>query len=149
MKSQRGSAAIEMAVMLPVILLILLGIAQFGWLLVNFIAVSNAASSAARTFAAQRGTTTPYTTTLSQAVAAASFLNPSGITISTTVNGVACTNDAGCATDLAPASSAAVDVPVKVSVIYSGFHPVVPGNYLNLNTMMPSLVAATVTARVQ
>jgi Flp pilus assembly protein TadG len=59
MKSQRGSAAIEMAVLMPVILLVLLGIAQFGWLLVNYIVVGNAASSAARTFASQRGTTTP------------------------------------------------------------------------------------------
>jgi Flp pilus assembly protein TadG len=48
-----------MAVLMPVILLVLLGIAQFGWLLVNYIVVGNAASSAARTFASQRGTTTP------------------------------------------------------------------------------------------
>jgi hypothetical protein len=86
---------------------------------------------------------------LAQAKAAASFLNKSSITINTTVNGIACSDDAGCATDLAPASSAAVNVPVKVSVNYSGFHPVVPGNYLNLNTMMPSILIATFTARVQ
>ncbi|WP_175967258.1 TadE/TadG family type IV pilus assembly protein [Burkholderia sp. BCC0322] len=149
MKSQEGSAAIEMAVMMPVILLVLLGIAQFGWLLVNYLAVGNAASSAARTFASQRGTTTPYTTTLAQAKAAASFLSQSSITISATVNGIACTDDAGCAADLAPASSAAVNVPVAVSVNYSGFNPVVLGNYLNLKSMMPSLLAATVTARAQ
>ncbi|WP_175951735.1 TadE/TadG family type IV pilus assembly protein [Burkholderia sp. BCC0405] len=149
MKSQEGSAAIEMAVTMPVILLVLLGIAQFGWLLVNYIAVGNAASSAARTFASQRGTTTPYTTTLAQAKAAASFLNQSSITISTSVNSIACTDDAGCAADLAPASSAAVNVPITVSVNYSGFNPVVSANYLNLKSMMPSLLAATVTARVQ
>ncbi|WP_081071208.1 TadE/TadG family type IV pilus assembly protein [Burkholderia territorii] len=149
MKSQKGSAAIEMAVTMPFIIMILLGMAQFGWLLANFIAVGNAASSAVRTFASQRGTTTPYTTTLAQAKAAASFLNQSGITISTTVNGIACSDDAGCATDLAPASSAAVNVPVKVSVNYSGFHPVVPGNYLNLNSMMPSILIATFSARAQ
>ncbi|WP_082729535.1 TadE/TadG family type IV pilus assembly protein [Burkholderia sp. FL-7-2-10-S1-D7] len=149
MKSQKGSAAIEMAVTMPFIIMILLGMAQFGWLLANFIAVSNAASSAVRTFASQRGTTTPYTTTLAQAKAAASFLNQGGITINTTVNGIACSDDAGCAADLAPASSAAVNVPVKVSVNYSGFHPVVPGNYLNLNSMMPSILIATFSARVQ
>ena len=149
MKSQKGSAAVEMAVMTPIILLILLGVAQFGWLLANFVAVSNAASSAARTFASQRGTTAPYTTTLAQAKAAASFLNQSSITISTTVNGVACTDDAGCAADLAPASSAAANVPVKVSVSYQGFQPIITGNYLNLNSMMPSFLASTVSARVQ
>lgn len=149
MKSQRGSAAIEMAVSMPVILLTLLGIVQFGWLLVNSIAVINAASSAARTFASQRGAATPYTTTLAQAKTAASFLNRSSITISTVVNGIGCSDDASCAADLAPASSAAVNVPVKVSVTYSGFNPIVPGNYLNLKTMMPSVLAATVTARVQ
>lgn len=149
MKSQKGTAAIEMAVMMPVILLVLLGIAQFGWLLVNYIAVGNAASAAARTFASQRGTTTPYTTTLAQARRAASFLNQSSIAISTAVNGIACSDDASCAADLAPASSAAVNVPVNVSVIYSGFNPVVPGNYLNLKSMMPSLLTATVAARVQ
>lgn len=138
-----------MVVTMPFIIMILLGMAQFGWLLVNFIAVSNAASSAVRTFASQRGTTTPYTTTLAQAKAAASFLNQNSITISTTVNGVACSDDAGCATDLAPASSASVNVPVKVSVNYSGFHPVVPGNYLNLNSMMPSILIASFSARVQ
>jgi Flp pilus assembly protein TadG len=149
MKSQTGSAAVEMALVTPILLLILIGTAQFGWLFANFVAVSNAASSAARTFASQRGATTPYSTTLAQAKAAASFLKPAGITVSTMVDGVACVDDASCAADLAPASSAAVNMPVKVSVTYQSFQPIFTGTFFNLNGMMPAVLTASVSARVQ
>jgi Flp pilus assembly protein TadG len=149
MKRQKGVAAVEMAIILPVVLLIFLGLAQFGWLLMNTVAVTNAASAGARFFASQRGSATPYTSTQTQVQAAGSLLTSSDLTISTSVNGVACSDDTNCAAELASASSPSVNIPATVNISYSGFQSFFKGSYLGLNSMMPSTLTSSVTERVQ
>ncbi|WP_414719343.1 TadE/TadG family type IV pilus assembly protein [Trinickia sp.] len=149
MKRQRGAAAVEMALVLPFLLLLFLGLIQFGWLLLNSVSVVNAASDTARFFASQRGVATPYTNTQAQVRAAASLLTPSGLSVTTTVNGVACTSDAGCAAALASASSPSVSIPATVTVTYSSFRPIFSGPVYSLDFTMPSQLTSSATERVQ
>lgn len=149
MRRQKGIAAVEMALVLPFLLMLVLGLTQFGWLLLNSVSIVNAASESARFFASQRGTSTPYTSTEAQVRAAASLLTPAGLSISTSVDGVACSTDTNCAAALASASSPSVDVPATVTVTYTGFHPLFTGPFYGLNTMMPSELTSTATERVQ
>ena len=57
-KSQAGQAMVEMALVLPVLIILLGGILDFGWLYYNKIALTNAAREGAR-YAAIHYTTAP------------------------------------------------------------------------------------------
>lgn len=149
MKRQKGIAAVEMALVLPFLLVLFLGLTQFGWLLLNSVAVVNAASASARFFAAQRGTSTPYTSTVAQVRAAASFLTPANLSISTQINGTTCSSNTSCAAALAIASSPSVSVPATVTVTYSSFQPLFTGAFYNLSSLMPSVLTSSATERVQ
>ena len=143
-KRQSGVAAVEFALLAPPLLVIVLGIAQFGWLLGNYVMVSNAASSGARYFAAQRGSSTPYSSTKTQVNASSAYLNSSDLSITTYVNGTQCTSDSDCQTAL---SAAATD-PATVTVSYSPFSPIFKGTLAGL-VGMPSSLNSTVVERVQ
>ncbi|MEW6342815.1 MAG: TadE/TadG family type IV pilus assembly protein [Paraburkholderia sp.] len=143
-KRQRGIAAIEFALLAPPLLAVALGMAQFGWLLGNYVMVANSASSAARYFASQRGTTTPYSSTKTQVNSSASYLSTGNLSITTSVNGTQCTSDADCATALA---SAAGD-PATVTVTYSSFSPLFKGTLAGL-AGVPSSLNSTMVERVQ
>jgi Flp pilus assembly protein TadG len=134
---QSGIAAVEFA-------LLVLGIAQFGWLMANYVMVTNAASSAARYFASQRGTATPYTSTKTQVVTSAAYLATGNLSITTYVNGTQCTSDSDCATDL----SAAANSPATVTVTYSSFSPLFKGKLAGL-VSMPASLNSTMVERVQ
>jgi Flp pilus assembly protein TadG len=62
-KNQRGVAAVEFALVLPILLALLFGTAQFGWLMNNYIVLTNAASLGAHLLASERGYAAPYTDT--------------------------------------------------------------------------------------
>lgn len=141
---QHGIAAIEFALLAPPLLVIVLGIAQFGWLLGNYVMVTNAASSAARYFAAQRGTSTPYSSTKTQVNSSASYLKTGNLSITTYVNGTQCTSDSDCATALASAASD----PATVTVTYSSFSPLFKGTLAGL-VGMPASLNSTMVERVQ
>ncbi|SDI09309.1 TadE/TadG family type IV pilus assembly protein [Paraburkholderia phenazinium] len=141
---QRGIAAIEFALLAPPLLVIVLGMAQFGWLLGNYVMVANATSSAARYFASQRGNSTPYSTTKTQVTTAASYLVTGNLSITTYVNGTQCTTDTECATAL---STAAGD-PATVTVTYSSFSPLFKGTLAGL-VGMPASLNSTMIERVQ
>ena len=49
LKNQKGQALVEFAIVLPLILLIVLGIVQFGMLLNSYLSLTNAAREGART----------------------------------------------------------------------------------------------------
>jgi Flp pilus assembly protein TadG len=143
-RRQRGIAAIEFALLAPPLLAIALGMAQFGWLLSNYVMVANAASSAARYFAAQRGTTTPYSATKTQVNTSASYLSTGNLSITTYVNGTQCTSDSNCATAL----SSATGDPATVTVTYSSFSPLFKGTLAGL-VGMPTSLNSTMVERVQ
>ncbi len=58
---QGGAAAVEFALVVLPLLVILFGIMQFGWLLSSHLMVNHATSAGSRVFAAQRGYDNPCT----------------------------------------------------------------------------------------
>jgi Flp pilus assembly protein TadG len=112
---KRGAVAVEFAIVVPVLLVILTGTAQFGLTLNQFVMLTNAVATGAQLFSISRGiTSTPYTSTVSAIEAAAPSLTPANLTITLSVNGTACTTDATCQTAL---SNAATD-PAIVTATY-------------------------------
>lgn len=108
-----GAAAVEFALVLPVLLLALAGIIQCGIALNNYLEVTDAAREGARTFAISRTVSTPYTTTTSAVKASAANLTSGSITTTLLVNGTACTSDTGCTTALTAAPGGAATVTVS------------------------------------
>lgn len=149
LKKQKGIAAVEFAILAPVLLLIALGLVQFGWLLSNYVMVANAASAGARYFASQRGTTSPYSGTQTQVQTSAAGLSTGNLSITATVNGGNCTSDTACAADLTSAASGAAVATAAVSVTYSNFSPLFKGALSGLYSIMPSALNATAVERVQ
>ena len=117
---EKGIAAIEFALIAPVLLLLLLGMVQFGLTVGNYVMLINAASVGAMQFAISRSDTTPYTDTVSAIKSAAPTLTPANLTITFSVNGTACATDSACSTALtaaAPSSGGSLQ-PAAVTVAY-------------------------------
>jgi Flp pilus assembly protein TadG len=148
LKKQKGVAAVEFALLIPLLLLIVVGVAQFGWLYGNYVMVANAASAGARYFASQRGTTSPYSATQTQVQTSAALLNTANLSIATAVNGTACTSDSGCATGLTSAGGTSAVGTASVTVTYS-FSPLFKGQLSGLYAMMPTKLNVTAAERVQ
>jgi Flp pilus assembly protein TadG len=142
-KHQQGLVAVELALAAPVLIAIVLGIAQFGWLLANSVMVASAASAAAQNFAFQRGTTTPYSSTQTQMTSSSSLLKSQNLTLTTTVNGTQCSSDTSCSTALTNGTGQAA----AVTVAYT-FTPLLRGSIFGI-AAMPSTLSTTSVARVQ
>jgi Flp pilus assembly protein TadG len=118
--ADKGTAAIEFALIAPALILLLLGTVQFALVLANYVALTNAANVGAMQFSISRSDTTPYTDTVSAIQAAAPNLTAANMTITLSVNGTACTSDSTCATALtnaAPSSGGSLQ-PASVTVSY-------------------------------
>jgi Flp pilus assembly protein TadG len=144
-QSQKGIAAVELALLLPVLLTIAFGIIQFGYLLVSYTMVIGAASVGAQYFSTQRGgSSTPLTGTLAQVKSSAGVLNTNNISITATVSGAACATDSVCATAL---STAGQGVEATVTVAYT-FTPLLNSSLFSFKSLMPSTLNSTVAERV-
>src|ERR1700730_3484323 len=73
---ERGAALVEFGLLAPVLLLILLGTAQFGLTLNQFVTLTNAVSIGGLQFALSRSDTTPYTDAINAVKNAAPSLKP-------------------------------------------------------------------------
>jgi Flp pilus assembly protein TadG len=111
---ERGAALVEFGLLAPVLLLILLGTAQFGLTLGQYVMLTNAVGVGAMQFAVSRSDTTPYTDAVNAVKTAATILTPASLTITLSVNGTACGTDAACATAL----TSNVGQPAQVSATY-------------------------------
>jgi Flp pilus assembly protein TadG len=96
----RGTAAVEFALVAPVLFLLILGITRFGITLNNYEMLTGGTEAAARQFSMSRGTSTPSSSTTTALYNAASNLTPASITLTLKVNGTACTGDSACQTAL-------------------------------------------------
>jgi len=117
---ENGIAAIEFALIAPVLFFLLLGLVQFGLTLGNYVMLTNAVNVGAMQFAISRSDTTPYTDTVSAIKAAAPTLTPASLTITLSVNGTACATDSACSTALiaaAPSSGGSLQ-PAAVTATY-------------------------------
>jgi Flp pilus assembly protein TadG len=117
---EEGVAAIEFAILVPVLLLVVLGGIQFGIFLANYVTLTNAASVGAMQFAISRGDLKPVTDTTNAIYAAAPSLTSANLTITFSVNGAACTGDSGCSTALTNAAPSGTGTlqPAAVTVSY-------------------------------
>lgn len=122
LKDQKGAALVEFALVVPLILYILVGILQFGWLVNSYIMLVNATDIGARFFAEQASSSTANSGTLTQITTSASGLTGS-LSITTSVNGTAC-NDSTCGAALT-ANQGKVS---QVTATYT-FTPLVPASF--------------------
>jgi len=93
LRDARGSSAAEFAMMMPIMAIMLFGIIKFGLVFNNYIQLTHAASAAARQLSISRGSTTPYTGTVTAMRNAAPTLKAASINSVFYVNNVACTAD--------------------------------------------------------
>lgn len=117
-RSQRGAAAIEFAIVLPILLLFILGIVDLGLMMNSVSVTANAAREGAR--AAALGATTAQT----QAVARSAFGFLPGAAAATNTVTVTCKSAAGasCSLDDSTADSGGT-VEVTVSYVHSWLSP--------------------------
>lgn len=122
-----GTAAVEFALILPALLMILLGIVQFGLTLNNYLELTDGVREGGRTFAVSRSSSTPYTSATGAVTSSAPNLTAGSITTTISVNGTACATDSACTTALAAAPGGAASVtstyPCNLTVMAVNFAP--------------------------
>lgn len=99
-KQENGAAAVEFAMLAPVLMSILFGIVTFGLVLNSWVELTNSTRASARAFAISRSSTTPYTNATNAIGSSAPNLTSADITMTFKVNGTACATDSACQTAL-------------------------------------------------
>jgi Flp pilus assembly protein TadG len=84
MKDQRGQSMVELAIILPVFVVLLFGIIQFGIAFNNYVTLTDAARAGARTGSISRTSSTPVADCTNAVVAAASNLDKSKLSVQCT-----------------------------------------------------------------
>jgi Flp pilus assembly protein TadG len=98
-KDRRGLAALEFAIVCPSLCLLIFGGVEVGIVLSEYFTLTNAVSAGATQLAFSAGVdATPYTDAVSAITTTAP--NLTGLTITLSVNGTACTTNAACTTAL-------------------------------------------------
>ena len=91
LRCRSGIAALEFAIVVPLLLLLMLGVGKFGIAIKDYLILTAAAQQGAQTLALSRGTTTAYTNATTAIDNAAPTLVATDIGVTMTVNGTACT----------------------------------------------------------
>ncbi len=130
-----GVSSIEFALIAPILMTLAIGLAQFGLVLNSYVELTEAVRDGARQFALSRGTSTPYSGTVSVINAAAVNLTVASLTITTSINGTACSTDSTCQTALTSAtgSPATVNATYPCSLVVYGIN-FAPGCTLSSST---------------
>jgi Flp pilus assembly protein TadG len=147
-RDDTGAVLVEFTILSPVLLLMLLGVLQFGLLYYYRISVTTAAVVGGRMLSISRSDTTPYGDTVAAIKNASSNLNASELTITlATYNGTAwitCNTNTSCIPQIGNAYGSAQ--PARVTVSYPC--PIlIPTSWVNLSGICP--MTSTVTVRVQ
>ena len=127
---EQGQAMVEIALILPLLLLLITGIFAFAWAFNNYVILTEATSVGARALAISRGSTIdPCATTSSAVVAAAPLLVATNLTFSYVLNGAAysgttcssASTTSGAAANLVQGSHALLTVTYPCSLlVYDG-----------------------------
>jgi Flp pilus assembly protein TadG len=122
-----GATAVEFALVAPVLLLLLVGMAKFGLTLNNYIELTSGVQTGARALALSRGGSTPYTGAVDAIKSAVPNLTEAELSITTSINDTACSSDSSCSTALAGATGDRVTVtasyPCNLVVMGHDFAP--------------------------
>lgn len=111
-----GMAAVEFALVLPFMALMVVGILSFGLALSNYVDLTEGVRAAVRVLAqASAYPTQAYSNAQTYFAGATSNLNQANLTMTVTVNGTACSGAAACDTALAAATGDAVSVTATYS----------------------------------
>jgi Flp pilus assembly protein TadG len=102
LRDRDGIAALEFAVVAPVLFMLLFGIIQVGITFNNYLLLTNAVITGARTLSVSRGAATPFADTTNAIKNSAPTLTAAQLNahITTRVNGTACASDTACASAL-------------------------------------------------
>ncbi len=126
-KSDSGASAVEFALIVPFLLFLVCGLFQFGITINNYLELTDGVRSGGRQFAISRAATTPYTTSVSAVKTSAANLTAGSVTVTLSVNSVACASDAACTTALSTASggtaTATATYPCNLSIMGVNFAP--------------------------
>ncbi len=117
---ERGSSLIELALTLPVLLLVLTGIATFGLAMNNYLLLTEATSVGARQIAISRSQTLdPCAVASSAVIAAAPSLKSANLTFALTLNGTIYqgTSCTGAAPNLKQGQPATVNVTYPCTLV--------------------------------
>jgi Flp pilus assembly protein TadG len=126
---EQGSSLIEFALVLPVMLMVMMGIATFGIALNNYTSLTNATSVAARQVALSRGQTTdPCSLASTSVYNAAPLLTKSDYTFALSLNGTkysgtscsSASTTSGAAGNMTEGSSAILTVTYPCSLVVYG-----------------------------
>lgn len=93
---RRGSAFVEAALVLPLTVIILAGISEWGLALYQYHLLSNATANSVRQLIISRGYNTPHTDVMSEYGRWAGTLNVTSDMVTVEVNGGTCTDDTSC-----------------------------------------------------
>jgi Flp pilus assembly protein TadG len=152
---QRGVAAVEFALGLPVLLFMMFGIVQVGAWMSNYVVLTRAASAGARLLASERGFSAPYTDTAGTVSSVTGSLPGTLTTIISVANSGGTTTCAGasanttCATALGTISQPPpAGTMASVSLSYH-FVPPFSGTLYGLASIMPSTLSASASVVVQ
>jgi Flp pilus assembly protein TadG len=141
-----GQAMVEMALVLPILLLVVTGILTFGLAFNNYVLLTEATSIGARTLAISRGATTdPCATASSAIIAAAPLLSSANLSYTFVLNGTTYTGSScssgssttGAAANLVQGANVVVTVtyPCSLAVYGANYAP-----HCSLQAQMTELV---------
>ena len=137
-----GASAVEFAFILPLLMLLFFMIVKCGYFFNNYVELANGVASGARQASVNRGSTTPYSTTIAAVDAGAPNLIASNITISITVNGTPCTSDTNAATKTTAANTCQTAFSTA-----EGTEAVVTATYpCNLNVLWITISGCTMSS---
>ena len=125
-RAQRGQALVEFAVMLPVMLTIMVGIAQYGIVFNNYLMLTDAVRVGTRQLSTIRGqSTNPCQTAATKVKASAFNLNSTNVGVSVVVNGT--TYASGTCANVTLTSGTDVTVtgtyPCQITIMGTTFAP--------------------------
>jgi Flp pilus assembly protein TadG len=120
----RGSVFVEAALVLPLLVIILASIAEWGLMFYQYHLLSNANAAAVRQLTVNRGFPSPYTAVTTEFTNWAANLNPSDYTLTVEIQNASntfevCNSDANCTTKLDAAQGKAARVAVNFSCVMS------------------------------
>lgn len=140
-QSHAGSTLVELALILPILVLMILAAVQYGWLMMSMNMLTSATAAGVQVLSTERGFSTPHTDTLNQIYAAAPALSRTDMTVTLLIDSSVCTSDDSCALAL----SASQGKAATLSLSYQ-YTPII-AEVISMG--LPSTLSVSMTGRIQ